>query len=390
MIQESQKDLFEIQESPKEKKLVPSNLMSLELNNFVVHDTDEGESVESFSEWLLEVTEDLDSCMAQRHFEEAFNLLEKTKNYLKDAQLTPQLDDIKTKTDDRSRILVDLLTRELERSAEAQSLQGGGLRGARRAVRLLIQLDRSAQACQLYFQLCNAALKARLKRVKREGATIPYVKQLSAIAFSNIVEMVREFLKLFEETTNCTPSLIVWCCQEIKYLTSHFIKQLFIPQVTLGTLVECIGAIRSHCDQLSQLGIDLRYQLDGQLRTPLTRALQDSGEKYIDAVKVRAAEDVWRPTNYMTTYNLQKILTELDDLGIAVPISYITDDCWLSLTSNTLAFARLYIGLLEDCLSVTTPELINTIDDVLISVMHAQIQHLASSLNNQKLKQEVN
>ncbi|KAF7992534.1 hypothetical protein HCN44_004878 [Aphidius gifuensis] len=388
LIQENQKDSLENRELPKEKKLVPSRSMSLELNNFVVDDTDKRESIEPFSEWLLEVTEDLDSCMAQRHFEEAFNLLEKTKNYLKDAQLTPQVDDIKTKTDDRGRILVDLLTRELEQSADAQSLQGGGLRSARRAVKLLIQLDRSAQACQLYLQLCNAALKARLKRVKREGATIPYVKQLSAIAFSNIVEMVREFLKLFQETTNCTPSLIVWCCQEIKYLTSHFIKQLFIPQVTLGTLVECIGAVRSHCDQLTQLGIDLRYQLDGQLRTPLTRALQDSGEKYIDAVKVRAAEDIWRPTNCMTTYNLQKILTELDDLGIAVPISYRTDDCWLSLTSNTLAFARLYIGLLEDCLSVTTPELINTIDDVLISVMHAQVQHLTSSLNNPKLKQE--
>lgn len=140
---------------------------------------------------------------------------------------------------------------------------------------------------------------------------------------------------------------------------------------------------------MTQLGIDLRYQLDGQLRIPLARALQESGEKYVDAVKVRAAEDTWRPTNCMTSYNLQKILTELDDLGIAVPLSYQTSDCWLSLTSNTLAFARLYVGLLEDCLSVATPELINTIDNVLISVMRTQVQHLASSLNSTKLKQEV-
>lgn len=224
--------------------------MSLDSNNLTNDDADESESIEPLPEWLLEVTEDLDSCMAQRHFEEAFNLLEKTKNYLKDVQPTPQLNEIKLKADDRGRILVEVLTRELELSAEAQSLQGGGLRSARRAVRLLIQLDRSAQACQLYLQLCNAALKARLKRVKREGATIPYVKQLSAIAFSNLVEMAREFLKLFQLSTHCTPSLIVWCSQEIKYLTSHFIKQLFIPQVTLGTLVECIGAVRCHCDQV--------------------------------------------------------------------------------------------------------------------------------------------
>lgn len=225
--------------------------MSLDSNTLGMDDGDESESLEPLPEWLLEVTEDLDSCMAQRHFEEAYSLLEKAKNYLKETQTSPQLNEIKTKVDDRGRSLVEALTRELELSAEAKSLQGGGLRSARRAVRLLIQLDRSAQACQFYLQLCNAALKARLKRVKREGTTIPYVKQLSAIAFSNISDMARDFLKLFPTSTNCTSSLVVWCGQEVKHLTSHLIKQLFIPQVTLGTLVECIGAVRGHCDQVN-------------------------------------------------------------------------------------------------------------------------------------------
>lgn len=153
---------------------------------------------------MLEVAEDLDSCIAQRHFEEAYGLLEKAKGYLKDAQLTPLLLEIQSKVNDRGRSLVDVLTKELESSAEAKSLQGGGLRSARRVVKLLIQLNRSAQACQLYLRLCGAVLKARLKRVKREGATAPYVKQLSAIAFSNIVEITKEFLKIFPQSTNCT------------------------------------------------------------------------------------------------------------------------------------------------------------------------------------------
>lgn len=140
--------------------------------------------------------------------------------------------------------------------------------------------------------------------------------------------------------------------------------------------------------QLTQLGIDLRYQLDGHLRTPLARALQDAGEKYVDAIKVRAAEDTWRPSN-QSSQNLQKLLTELEDLGIGVPSSYMTSETWLSLTSNTLAFSRLYVGLLEDCLSVNTPELMITIDNVLVSVMRAQVQHLLSSLSNPKYKQEV-
>lgn len=135
--------------------------------------------------------------------------------------------------------------------------------------------------------------------------------------------------------------------------------------------------------------MDFRYQLDGQLRTPMSRALQDVGEKYVDAVKVRAAEDTWRPSNLQTAYNLGKVLSELDDLGIALPEFHVTNECWIPLTSNTLAFSKLYVGLLEDCLNVATPELLSKIEDVLVSVMRTQVQHLLTSLTNSKLKQEV-
>ncbi|CAD6204344.1 GSCOCG00009931001-RA-CDS [Cotesia congregata] len=376
------------QETQKEFTMLTSRSMSLDSHSLGVEEGDDSaDSLEPLPEWLSEVTEDLDSCIAQRHFEEAYNLFEKAMSYLKATQ-TSQSIEIKKKIENRGKCLVEVLTDELELSIEAKSLQGGGLRSARRAVKLLIQLNRSAQACKIYLQLCNAALTSRLKRVKREGTVVPYVKQLSAIAFSNIFDMAKEFLKLFSPSMNCTSSLIVWCSQEVKYLTSHLIKQLFIPQVTLGTLVECIHTVRSHCDQLTYLGIDLRYQLDGQLRTHLARALQDSSEKYIDAIKVRAAEDNWRPLNFQTSENLQKLQSELDDLGIPIPSAFITSDCWISLTSNTLAFSKLYIGLLDDCLSIYTPELLCTIETVLISVLRAQVQYILVALNNPKLKSE--
>lgn len=371
----------------KEEKTMPSRSMSLDSNTLGIDDEDT-EFHEPPPEWMLEVAEDLDSCIAQRHFEEAYSLLEKAKAYLKDAQTTPLLVEIQSRVNDRGRSLVEVLTKELELSAEAKSLQGGGLRSARRVVRLLIQLNRSAQACHLYLRLCSAVLKARLRRVKREGAIAPYAKQLSAIAFSNIVEIAKEFLKIFPQSTNCTSGLVVWCSQEIKHLTTHLTKHLFIPQVSLSTLVECIVNVRSHCDQLTQLGMDFRYQLDGQLRSPLAKAIQEAGEKYVDTVKVHIAEDIWRPTNLETSKNVQKLLSELDDLGITVPPSYLTNDCWLALTDNTLAFSKIYVSLLEDCLSVATPELMATIDAVLISVMRTQVQHIIVSLTNPKLKQE--
>ncbi|XP_029157447.1 exocyst complex component 8 [Nylanderia fulva] len=376
-------------EHPKEDKAAPSRSMSLDSNTLGMDDDDDSEYHEPPPEWVLEVAEDLDSCIAQRHFEDAYSLLEKAKAYLKDAQPIPLLTEIQTKVNDRGRSLVNVLTKELELSAEAKSLQGGGLRSARRTVKLLIQLNRSAQACHLYLRLCSAMLKARLSRIKRESTTVAYVKQLSAIAFSNIVEIAREFLKTFPQSTNCTSGLIVWCSQEVKHLTSHIAEQLFVPQVTLSILVECIVAVRGHCDQLTQLGMDFRYQLDGQLRSPLAKAIQDAGEKCIDITKRHVAEDTWRPTNLETSQNLQKLLSELDELGIGVPSSYATtNDCWIPLTHTTLTFSKIYVSLLEDCLSVAIPELMSTIDNALVSVMRVEVQHLILSLTDPKLKQE--
>lgn len=135
--------------------------------------------------------------------------------------------------------------------------------------------------------------------------------------------------------------------------------------------------------------MDFRYQLDGQLRSPLAKAIQDAGVNCIDTVKHHVAEDTWRPTNLETSQNLQKLLSDLDDLGIGVPSSYSTNDCWISLTNNILSFSKIYVSLLEDCLSVATPELMSTIDSVLVSVMRAEVQHLIVSLTDPKLKQEV-
>lgn len=104
----------------------------------------------------------------------------------------------------RMHCLVNILTKELESTTEFKSLQGGGYKSAKRAIKLLIQLHRETQACQLYLTLCSAILKARLRKVKRESSTSCYVKELCSIAFSNIVEISQDFLNIFFPTTNYT------------------------------------------------------------------------------------------------------------------------------------------------------------------------------------------
>lgn len=120
--------------------------------------------------------------------------------------------------------------------------------------------------------------------------------------------------------------------------------------------------------QLTQLGMDFRYQLDGQLRSPLAKAIQDTGERYVEIVRKHIVEDTWRPTNLETSKNVQKLLSEFEVSGITVPSFYLTNDRWIALTDNILTFSRLYVSLLEDCLSVATPELMAVIDLSLIHI----------------------
>ena len=125
------------------------------------------------------------------------------------------------------------------------------------------------------------------------------------------------------------------------------------------------------------------------MRSPLTRALQDAQEKLVDAVKLRAVEDKWRPMNLHSKAGLTKFLQEMSDIGIASIHTYVTGDCWIGLTGNTVAFSKLYLTLLEDCLRLATPELLFTVDEVLGDVFQAQMIHVKASLTSDKYKPEV-
>jgi len=64
-------------------------------------------------------------------------------------------------------------------------------------------------------------------------------------------------------------------------------------------------------------------------------------------------------------------------------------DCWLGLTANTVAFSKLYLTFLEDCLRLATPELLYTVDEVLSDVFKAQMLHVEASLSSHKYVVEV-
>lgn len=363
----------------------PSRTISIESPNLNPFDETE-EEIALHPEWLLETPEELDVYVAQRHFEDALNLLQKAKEYFahyvpQNGQPDHQFIEIKRKVEQRHFALTEVLMKELEVSPD-KSLQGG-LRAARRAVRLLNQLGRSTQSCNLFLKLCSSMMRTQCKRVKREGSATVYIRHLSSVVFTNMCHMTEEFLRAFPDSPSCSSSFIVWASSEINLFTTHFIKQVFISQTSLTTLTECVVLARTQCERLCTYGIDLCYQLDGAFRTPLTRAVRDTRDKLIDSVKLRSIDDKWIPTNLRSKSGLARCLQEHGEMGLNLE-SYVTGDCWLQLTNNTLSFTKLFLSLLEDCLKLQTSELLYTINETLFEVLDAQIKHLEQSLRNEK------
>ncbi|KAJ3653241.1 hypothetical protein Zmor_012503 [Zophobas morio] len=377
------------QEQQKRESIVeksPSRSASIESPSFNPFEDMEEDVGTIHPEWFIEIPEELDVCVAQRHFEEALIFLQKSKDYITqfvntNGQPDHVIIDIQRKVELRHNNLTEVLMKELEVNPDKS--QQGGLRAARRAVRLLNQLGRSTQSCDLFLKLCSSILKTQCKRVKRECSTAMYVRHLSSVVFTNMCHMTEEFLRAFPSSSSCSSAYVVWASNELSLFTSHFIKQVFMPQTSLSTLTECVVLVRSQCERLCSFGVDLCYQLDGALRTPLMQALKDTRDKSIEVAKLRALEDKWIPMNLRSKTGLARFLLQYSEMGLKLD-DYVTGDIWIQLTNSTLVFAKLYLTLLNDCLQLETTELLHTINEVLYDVFEAQVRHVESSLRNEK------
>lgn len=96
--------------------------------------------------------------------------------------------------------------------------------------------------------------------------------------------------------------------------------------------------------QLCTYGIDLSYQLDGALRTPITRVLRDTRDKLIDAIKIKAAEDKWIPMSLRSKSGMARCLQECNEMGLKLE-EYVTG-CKSSVVTNVISNFTFYRRLL--------------------------------------------
>ncbi|XP_059468551.1 exocyst complex component 8 isoform X2 [Neocloeon triangulifer] len=329
-------------------------------------------------EWLLEAPDELDVCIAQRHFEDAYNVIVKCKESWDEIPPSPKLHLIQRKIESRVRTLTEVLMKELEVLPD-RSFQGG-LRAARRAVRLLNLLGCSSQACKLFLELSSSVIKTQLKWTMREGVTVQFITQLGNIFFSNIKDVMQEFLKSFPRTSSCLSSFIVWAEMELTTFVTLLNKHIFLPQSSLDSIADCFSSIRKLCSELCELGLDIVYILDGLLRSPLTRVIQDNTKKTIDSIRVKAADDTWRQTNLMSKDARTKLLQQFTDLGISNIHKYTYGETWLCLSSNTISFTKRYLQYVESLLILCIPELEFSVHHSLAVVLREQLVHVQQSV----------
>ncbi|KAK3105314.1 hypothetical protein FSP39_022322 [Pinctada imbricata] len=357
----------------------------------VLTDEDESEALAAMetdflnADWLQELPEDLDMCIAQRDFEGAVDLVERVNEFLVSCPKVPAVKEFKARIDHRVKQLTEGLMSELQVSPE-RSLRGGP-RAARRAVAQLIRLGKSAQACDLFLKNRSAIIKYNIRQIKFEGATTLYIRCLCGVFFPNLMDTGREFLKAFQEHFGCMSAFVVWAKQELQTFVDTFKRQVFGGKSNMTTIAECIHTVRQSCMELHAIGLDLDCCFEEMLEENLEKYINETREQFVEGIKYRGAEDKWRPMNHLSNKDCNKFLEETSVAGLDLS-DLVYDDCFISLTMNTSHFCKTCLSLARDLLSMYTPQLDVLITNTLVEIFAAQVVHMEQTLKLQEFAGE--
>lgn len=371
-----------VKDRHKKEEEVPKSPVRPEVNTLSTNPFDDEETLDAEEmvdlspEWIQELPEDLDVCIAQRDFEGAVDLLQKLNEYLKDQPVTLRVKELKGKVDSRVRQLTEVLVFEL---SPDRSLRGGP-KATRRAVSQLIRLGQSTKACDLYLKNRAAAVHTAIRQLRIEGATLLYIQKLCNVFFTGLLETAREFETDFAGNTGCYSAFVVWSRSAMRMFADAFSKQVFDSKESLTTAAECVKLAEEHCKQLSDIGLDLTFILQSLFVKDVKAALQCQKDVIIEATKHRNSEEMWRRMNLMTPEALAKLKDEMRNCGIITFNQYTGDDCWVNLSYTVVAFTKQMMAFLEEGLKLYFPELHLVFLESLREIILVAVQHVDYSL----------
>ena len=377
------------------------NSTSISVNLKPSDSTESAEDVElldiELPEWLQELSDDLEVYIAQREFEEAVDVIKKASEFCKAHGDSALVREAGVKLETRKKQLIDVLKKELQTDKSIR----GGPRAARRAVHLLIRLDRSTLACDLFLQHRAALLHAALRNSgKLESATVPYIQSQSVTFFVGILESSQEFRKAFQRSNESTKndsgslyskkaaSLLTWVEEELeRFCNDRIDKQVFSPSTPLETIATCMEYVRIQAMKLKESGLDVVHLFDAKFRRNIERSICEHRDKHVEAVKLRAQEDKWEPINCFNRPGTERFVDEMSSAGIPSVRSYVYDECWVALTRNTTSFALSYLNFADSLLKLFNPSTRALVNESLVTVFHSHLRHIEQAVvRSEKLK----
>lgn len=96
------------------------------------------------------------------------------------------------------------------------------------------------------------------------------------------------------------------------------LHQVFDSKESLSTAAECVKVAKEHCQQLTEIGLDLTFTLQSLLVKDIKAGLLSYKDIIIEATKHRNSEEMWRRMNLMTPEALAKL-----KVCLFVPSSFV-------------------------------------------------------------------
>lgn len=194
-------------------------------------------------EWLSSSPEEIQTLIAQRHFEDALTLIQKCDEYISKDSTFYNSADIIEKVKELKNVLSNVLLQELSNS-QTGSLQAA-LRSSRRALKLLGEMGKARDACGTWLRVCTTAIRTGQRQARRNNLSV------SDLFFCDLAQVASEFLRAFSSQAACSSSLVVWCRTELQTFASQLIKHYLTDGTQLEVVAKCVEGVRDPCANVS-------------------------------------------------------------------------------------------------------------------------------------------
>ncbi|KAL9888253.1 exocyst complex component Exo84 [Glossina fuscipes fuscipes] len=314
-------------------------------------------------EWISTANEEVQTLIAQRHFEDAECLIKRCQEYLAQDKTFVNALEFEERVRQLEKQLMDVLLKELSK-CHARNLQVA-LRSSRRCSQILVNMGKARQACGTVLKVCSIALRTAQREARRNNS------EISELFFCDLAQVACDFINVFENQPACVSALVVWCNAELQYFANQLKKHYLTKGSHLEAIAKCVEGVRNPCAKLTEIGLDLSYHLEGLLRADLDELIRESRTRLLETIG--RTEDVWQPYNLHTKTNLKRLLMEFDNLGMDMR-AHATGDTWINLTQSTVNFTRHFLQVVNHCAYLSKSEALSPSCQILLSdLLQAQL-----------------